>query len=340
MKSKFAGKTVLVTGGTGSIGSEIVKHLLAADAAKVIVFSRDEIKHFLMRSRLRNDSLETIVGDARNITSIEQVFNRFDIDIIFHAAAMKHVVMCEEFPMEAVETNISGTQNVVDMALKYKVPKMITISTDKAASPINILGATKFIAERITLNGNRISRGKQKFACVRFGNVACSRGSVIPVLLDNLLYRKPLQITNVDVTRFMMEIPDAVKLIIEASDQVLGGEIFILKMKAFKLGDLSDVIVDKIAPKLGIPKKDIKLEISGLINGEKLHEELVFESEYNRLFELGDKYIILPDNTSAAKYPGISKVTVNKYCSNDSELLTKTEIENIILKYLKANALI
>jgi FlaA1/EpsC-like NDP-sugar epimerase len=339
MKSIFTGKTVLITGGTGSIGSEIVKYVLAEEDVKVIVFSRDEIKHFLMRSRLRNNNLLTIVGDVRDGNSIERLFSRFNIDIIFHAAAMKHIVMCEDFPMEAVETNILGTQNLVDLAIKYRIPKMITISTDKAASPINILGATKLVAERITLNGTRISKNNQTFSCVRFGNVAASRGSVIPVLIDNLLYGKPLQLTNVDVTRFIMEIPDAVKLIIEASDRALGGEIFILKMRAFKLGDLLDVILKRIAPKLGIAEKDVKVEMSGLINGEKLHEELVFESERNRLYELNDMYIVLPDNACSSKYPGIRKASLGSFSSKDSDLLPKKELENIVLKYLQIRSI-
>jgi UDP-N-acetylglucosamine 4,6-dehydratase/5-epimerase len=338
MKSGFAGKTILVTGGTGSIGSEIVKYLLANKDTKVVVFSRDEIKHFLMRSRLRNNNLFTIVGDVRDINSIERVFSRFNVDMIFHAAAMKHIVMCENFPMEAVETNVFGTQNLVDLAIKYRIPKMITISTDKAASPINILGATKLIAERITLNGTGNSNNNLKFSCVRFGNVAASRGSVIPVLIDNLIYGKPLQITDVNVTRFIMEIPNAVKLIIEASNKTTGGDIFILKMRAFKLEDLLDVIIKRIAPKLNIEEKDIKIEMSGLINGEKLHEELVFESERNRLYEINDMYVVLPDNISFDKYSDIKKVNLGTYSSRDARLFSKNELEDIVLKYLQVRS--
>ena len=159
MSKVLSGKTVLITGGTGSIGSSVVNAALAQGAKKVIVFSRDEIKHFVMKRRILDKRLETVVGDVRDEKSAEQPF-RDAIDVIYHAAAMKHVVMCEEFPMEAVKTNILGTQNIVDLALKYRVPRMITISTDKAVDPANLMGATKYIAERLTLNGNTLSKSE------------------------------------------------------------------------------------------------------------------------------------------------------------------------------------
>jgi len=267
MEEELKGKTVLVTGGTGSIGSEIVKQIFNYEINKVIIFSRDEIKHFLIKKRILDERLETVVGDIRDYRSVQRVFEDFDIDLIYHAAAMKHVVLCEDFPIESAKTNIFGTQNVVDLAVKYGVPKLLTISTDKSAYPVNVMGATKFIAEKITLNAN--------YSCVRFGNVANSRGSVIPVFIDNLLNKKPISITDPNVTRFIIGIPDAVKLVIKATRCAKGGDIFILKMKAFKLGDLLDVILDRIAPRLDISKEDIKVNVTGLVLGEKLHEDLI-----------------------------------------------------------------
>ena len=336
----LTGKTVLVTGGTGSIGSEIVKQALEEGAREVIIFSRDEIKHFMMKNRIQDSRLRTVIGDTRNARSVEQVFSRFDIDFVYHAAAMKHVVMCEHAPEEAVETNILGTRNVVDMALKYGVSGMITVSTDKAAYPVNIMGATKFIAERITLNGNRFTRSNQKFSCVRLGNVACSRGSVIPVFVDSLLYRKPLQVTDPEVTRFILEIPDAVKLIIKATEYSAGGEIFILKMRSFKLGDLVDVLLDRIIPRLNLMKEDIEISVTGLVSGEKLHESLANEEECSRLYEMPDMYLILPDEKCQDQYPGLCKAGISKYNSNDVKMISADEMENIVVKHLKSlNAL-
>jgi len=327
MKNEFKGKTILVTGGTGSIGSEIVRQLLEHNVDKVIIFSRDEIKHFLIKKRILDERLETVVGDIRDYRSAQRVFEENDIDLIYHAAAMKHVVICEDFPIESTKTNILGTQNIVDLATKYGVPKMITISTDKSAYPVNVMGATKFIAERITLNAN--------FSCVRFGNVANSRGSVIPVFIDDLLNKKPITITDPNVTRFIIGIPDAVKFVIKATEHAKGGEIFILKMKAFKLGDLLDVILDRIAPRLDISKEDIKVNITGLVFGEKLHEDLINNTESNRIYELDDMYVILKNNENISKYQKIKKIDLYEYTSKDVELISKDEIEKIAMKYLR-----
>jgi len=328
------GKIVLVTGGTGSIGYEIVRQVLESDVRKVIIFSRDEIKHFMLKKRISDSRLEAVIGDTRNIDSLRRVFDKFDIDIIFHAAAMKHVVICEEFPLEAVETNIIGTQNLVDLALNSNAEKMITVSTDKAACPTCVMGATKFIAEKITLNGNKATRKNQKFSCVRFGNVAGSRGSVIPAYIDDLLNGRPIMVSDPEVTRFIMEIPDAVKLVIKAAEFAQGGEIFLLKMKAFKLGDLVDVIINRIAPRMNIPENKVIKQVIGLIPGEKLHEDLLNDNESLRLYEFQDLYLILPDNASHLKYKGLSKTSFERYRSDEVDLISQGEIEDLIVRYL------
>jgi len=201
------------------------------------------------------------------------------------------------------------------------------------------MGATKFIAERITLNANNISKNNQAFSCVRFGNVASSRGSVIPVFIDNLLNQTPLQVTDLEVTRFVMEIPDAVRLIIKATEYAEGGEIFILKMKAFKLGDLVDVILNRIAPRLNIVKENINVNVTGLVLGEKLHEDLINDAESGRIYELDDMYVVLPDDEACAQYPSISKVSLPRYTSSGVELISRQEIEEIVMKYLKNRSL-
>ena len=322
--NEFDGKVIAVTGGTGSIGSRIVEALLQYNVKKIIIFSRDEIKHYLLKSRYNDARVESIVGDIRDHRSVEKIFEKSAIDIIYHAAAMKHVVVSEDFPLECAKTNIIGTQNIVDLAKKFKVPKLITISTDKATSPSNVMGATKLIAERITVNAN--------YTCVRFGNVANSRGSVIPVIMDNLRNYKPIVVTDPDVTRFMLKIPDAVKLVLNASIHAQGGEIFILKMKAFRLGDLVEVLLDDIAPLLNISEDRIEILNTGLTIGEKNHEDLISPTEIERIFEIDDMYVVLKEKENSSRYDGIKSIKLETYSSDLSETLTKEEITEIALE--------
>lgn len=324
MKNQFEEQTILVTGGAGSIGREIVATLISKKPKKIIVFDIDDLELFMMKRNLRCPFLKFISGDVRDLDCLERVFFNGKIDYIYHAAAMKHVVMCEESPLETVKTNIIGTQNLVDLAKKYKIKKMITISTDKAADPSGVMGATKFIAERITLNGNA-SVGP-RFACVRFGNVANSDGSVIPVFISNLKKGKELLITEPEITRFTMRISDAVKLILRSTEYSQGGEIFIFKMPAFRLGDLVDVIIKRIAPGLNIANPQYK--ITGFTGKmEKLHEKLISDTEKDYVIEKEDMYIISPKKIKANSEIDYSSDKVRK--------LTSDEIEELILEFLR-----
>ncbi|KQH83479.1 hypothetical protein AMR53_00470 [Thermococcus thioreducens] len=325
----FKNKNVLVTGGTGSIGREIVRQLLETDVNRVIVMSRDEIKHFVMRKEFSDERLEFVVGDVRDFQSASNVFKLYNVDIVFHAAAMKHVVISEEFPFEAVKTNIIGTQNLVDLALHHGVEKFVTISTDKAANPTTVMGATKFIAERITLNANRLTGGDSSFVVVRFGNVANSRGSVIPVFITTMLKKRKLFVSDPEVTRFIMRISDAVKLVFKATEIGAGGELFILKMPAFRLGDLVDVMVHDIAPLLGIDSEDILVELIGLSPGEKLHEDLISEVESYYVDDLGDMYRVTIGGVKKA----VGSVWI-RYTSKDAPRVSKEDLKNLVLEYL------
>ncbi len=326
MNEIFENKTILVTGGTGSIGGQIVRALLKKPVKNVIVFSRDEIKHFLMQNQINDKKLVTFIGDIRDQKSIERVFYDYQIDFIFHAAAMKHVVIAEKFPCECAETNIIGTQNIVDIALKYRVPKLITISTDKSTSPTNVMGASKLIAEKITTNAN--------YSCVRFGNVANSRGSVIPVLLENLKNKRCISVTDPDVTRFILRIPDAVELVIQAAQYAKGGEIFILKMDAFRLGDLIDVMIDEVAPFLNINSNDINIDYIGLTCGEKMHEDLINPTEQIQLFELDNLYVVLKREQLGSQNPEYKKINLPSYSSNSVNMISKEEIKDLFFDYL------
>jgi FlaA1/EpsC-like NDP-sugar epimerase len=323
----FAGKTVLITGATGSIGSEILNQVLLLNANRVVIFSRDELKQFMLKKRISDDRLEAVIGDIRDVSALHKIFLKYDFDVVYHAAAMKHVVICENYPLESIKTNIIGTANLVGLASEFQIPKLITISTDKSAFPVNVMGACKFLAERITLDAN--------YSCVRFGNVANSRGSVIPVLLNNLIEKKPLTITDPSATRFILTIPEAVRLVINATDLAKGGEIFILKMKAFNLGDLLEVIIDKIAPMLNINLDNIKINTSGLIAGEKLHEHLINETELDYIYESEDVYLLLKDHSSSSQYLNFKKSKIYNYQSNCSELMTKKELEIMLSECMK-----
>lgn len=319
-------ETVLVTGGTGSIGSALVKKLLEHDVKNVVVFSRDENKHFIMRKEISDDRLKTVVGDVRDYDNIRRVFETFDIDLIYHVAAMKHVTISEEFPIEAVKTNIIGTQNVADLARENKVSRLINISTDKAVHPFNVLGATKLTAERIVANSG--------YTSVRFGNVACSSGSVIPVMLNDMLLHKRIIVTNPNVTRFMMTIPEAVKLILKATELARGGDIYILKMKAFRLSDLVEVLINNFAPKFGLHPEDIEVRNIGLVNGEKLHEELITPEESDYLYELSGMYVIMKDISKASNI-NMKNAKITKHSSENAECLSKDEISRAIESYVE-----
>jgi len=319
----FSGKEILITGGTGSIGSLIVKELLKFDVGRVYIFSRDEIKQFTMRKLINDKRLHFAIGDVRDYRSLEKVFKENSFDIVYHTAAMKHVVICEENPVEAVMTNVIGTQNVVDIAREYRVSKLINISTDKVVKPYNVMGATKFIAERIVLNAN--------YTSIRLGNIANSRGSVIPVLIEELVKKKQITITDPSVTRFVLRMSDAAKLILKATQLARGGEIFVPKMKAFKLSDLIEVLLNYVAPQFGIRSEEVKVNVVGLIRGEKLHESIIDELEVPYLHDLGDLYIIDFRNPAINAYRETLVLS-----SNVAELISKDELKEIVDEYVSS----
>ncbi len=333
--TSIIGKNVLVTGGTGSIGGAIVRNALANGANKVIMFSRDEIKQFLTKQRISDPKLISFVGDIRDLESIRKVFEEHHIDIVFHAAAMKHLVVCEDEPAECVKTNLIGTDNLIRLCKQYKVEHVIGISTDKASSPANVMGASKYIAERMILNA--VKTGDGIYSCVRFGNVANSRGSVIPLMVRRILDGKYIWVSDPNVTRFIMRIDDAVELVMKTLEIAHGGELYILKMKAFKLGDLGEVMKERIGPKM--VKKPVELKYTELVRGEKLHEELLNEMDCINLYENEEMYLIAP-NTKSMKdviqdYPSFKKSATETYTSENTEMMSKDQLETIALEYLK-----
>ncbi len=316
---RIEGSRVLVTGGTGSIGSEIVRQLLKRSPAHVVVFSRDDSKHFYFQQELANYGNATfIIGNVRDREALARAFVG-GIDIVIHAAALKHVLICEQNPTEAVKTNILGTQNVVDMAKENNVKVMMMISTDKAVAPTSTMGATKYVAEKLTIDGNLT--GGTKCACVRFGNVLGSRGSVIPAMIKGVRERGEIWISDENVTRFAMPIPDAATLVLDATELCNGGEIFVLKMKSFSLKQLVGVM-----EKMPFAKSGFDVEKRGLIRAEKLHEDLITSDEIRRLWESKSHYIVAPPVGEWVPSNDMKKVDMEDYNSSGGEEFSDDEL--------------
>lgn len=317
MKGIFDGKIILVTGGTGSIGSEIVRQLLMTKAAQIRIYSRDEHKQYELRQELGTDMrLRYLIGDVRDKDRLDFAFK--GVDMCFHAAALKHVPVCEYNPFEAVKTNVVGTQNVIDVSIKHNLEKVVAISTDKAVSPGSVLGASKLMMERLIIAANlTIGLGRTRFSSVRFGNVLDSRGSVVHLWHKQIDAGGPVTITDRRASRFFMEIPEAVSLIFDAAHLMKGGEIFVLKMKEHSIVAFAKEAVKKYAN-----GRKVKFSFIGLRPGEKLHEGLLTSGEMDHTLETKQMFIILPLDSGPLgggllrKYPGARKAYSTKYVAH------------------------
>ncbi|WP_026691181.1 SDR family NAD(P)-dependent oxidoreductase [Alteribacter aurantiacus] len=292
IKTFLKNKNILVTGGTGSIGGQIVSALLEYEPKKIVVFNKDDSKQFLMKEKYRpNPKLFFILGDIRDYSAIEYATR--NIDLVFHVAALKQVPVCEDHPFEAVKTNIIGSENVIRACIKNKVKKVVNVSTDKAVNPTNTMGATKLISEKLFSNANNQLNNKDTVFCsVRFGNVINSRGSVIPLFMKQAKEGKPLTVTDPEMTRFFMSISEAAELTLKSIYYAKGGETFIFKMKALKLHQLTEAI-QSFCQQKKLPLPDV-IEI-GSRPGEKKYEELLHAHETERLYEDDELFVILPE---------------------------------------------
>ena len=336
MKNYFEGKTIIVTGGVGSIGSEIVRSILGYNPKVVRVLDSNETGLFDLELELQSGKIRLFVGDVKDKERLRRAIE--GVDIVFHAAALKHVPLCEYNPFEAVKTNVIGTQNLIDVAMDEEVEKFITISTDKAVNPVNVMGATKLLAERLTVSAN-FYKGKRNiaFSCVRFGNVLDTRGSVIPLFRKQIQKGGPLTITDPNMTRFMMSIPKAVELVLKTAEFAKGGEIFIFKMPALRVGDLAETMIKELAPEYGYDHNEIEIKTIGRRAGEKLSEELMTEDEAENAYESEEMFIVLPqifDTISellSYKLPdNFKKTQKGVYSSKGGKLLTKDEIRSLL----------
>ncbi|MSU55756.1 MAG: SDR family NAD(P)-dependent oxidoreductase [Candidatus Taylorbacteria bacterium] len=299
----FKGKTILVTGGTGSIGSEIVRQLLLLKPQAIRVFARHEDLHFQLMQELvgHEDVVRFVVGDIRDKDRLALAME--GVDIVFHAAAMKHVPLCEYNPFEAVKTNIVGTQNVIEAARVANVAQVIGISTDKVTEPESVLGVSKLMAEKLFLatyfyKGNT----ETKFTCVRFGNVLGSRGSILSLIKKCVAKGQSVPVTDPTMTRFFMTIPQAVALVLEAARGGKGQEVFVLKMPAARLGDLVKAAISYYSPLFGKKPSDVKTRIIGKRKGERMHEKLLAEYEIPLALETKTMYILTPHGDAFAEY--------------------------------------
>lgn len=343
LTKEFKNKKILVTGGTGSIGSEIVRQLIKYEPRTIRIFARHEEKHYHLIQELGVGSskqkcqLRFIVGDVRDKERLRLAMD--GINIVFHSAALKQVPMCEDNPFEAVKTNILGTQNIIDLAHDLNIEKVVAISTDKAVNPTGVMGVSKLMAEKLIL-ASYYYQGKRrtKFSCVRFGNVLGSSGSILPLFKNQIKNQNYITITNPKMTRFVMSIPQAVNLVLDALYLMQGQEIFVLKMPAVSLVDLAKAAVEVYAPLYGKKPSSIKIKTMGLRQGEKDHEKLLTEIEAERALETKNMYILTPPENVwglgyQKKYSDAKKGVADQiFSSQYAPKISKEEIADLIRK--------
>lgn len=326
----FKNKILLITGGTGSFGNAVLNRFLHTDHFKEIrIFSRDEKKQDDMRTQLKNNKLKFYIGDVRDYNSIEKAMH--GVDYVFHAAALKQVPSCEFFPIEATKTNVFGTQNTIDAAVANKVQKIICLSTDKAAYPINAMGISKALMEKVAIAASRNILTNDTVVCLtRYGNVMASRGSVIPLFLKQIRENKPLTLTDPNMTRFFMSLEEAVELVLFAFEQGNQGDLFVNKAPAGTIGDLAIAIKE-------LCSAGNEIKIIGTRHGEKLYETLCTREEMIKAEDMGEFYRIPADNRDLNynQYFTEGETDISKiedYHSHNTRRLNKDEIKKLLLK--------
>ena len=332
----FKNKTLLITGGTGSFGNAVLNRFLNTNIKEIRIFSRDEKKQDDMRNRLNNDKVKFYIGDVRDFNSIDRAMS--GVDYVFHAAALKQVPSCEFFPIEAAKTNVFGTQNTIDAAVKNNVGKIICLSTDKSAYPINAMGISKALMEKVAIAASRNIPANTTTVCLtRYGNVMASRGSVIPLFVKQIQENTPLTVTDPSMTRFLMSLEDAVDLVLFAFTKGNQGDLFVNKAPASTIGDLANSIKD-------IFNSTSEIKIIGTRHGEKLYETLCTREEMQKAEDMGDFYRIPADNRDLNynRYFSEGEKDINKiedYHSHNTDQLSEESLKNTLLNldYIKDN---
>lgn len=336
----FEGKTLLITGGTGSFGNAVLNRFLDTDIKEIRIFSRDEKKQDDMRHQLQAANADTAkkvkfyIGDVRNIQSVKDAMH--GVDYIFHAAALKQVPSCEFFPMEAVRTNIIGTDNVLTAAIEAGVKKVICLSTDKAAYPINAMGTSKAMMEKVIVAKSRtVEQDKTLICCTRYGNVMCSRGSVIPLFIDQIKEGKPLTVTEPKMTRFIMSLEEAVELVVFAFKNANSGDIMVQKAPACTIEVLAEAVKELFCV-------DNEIKIIGIRHGEKMYETLLTNEECARAIDMGNFFRVPADQRDLNydlyfKEGNQERTKLSEFNSNNTELLGVEEVKKKLLelKYIR-----
>lgn len=330
--SLFEGKTLLITGGTGSFGNAVLNRFLDTDIGEIRVFSRDEKKQDDMRHEFQAkmpevaEKIKFYIGDVRDLQSVKNAMH--GVDYIFHAAALKQVPSCEFFPMEAVRTNVIGTDNVLTAAIEEGVKSVICLSTDKAAYPVNAMGITKALEERVAVAKSR-NTNTTKICCTRYGNVMCSRGSVIPLWIDQIRAGNPITITEPSMTRFVMSLDEAVDLVLFAFENGVNGDILVQKAPACTIEVLAKAVTSLFGP-------DTEIKVIGIRHGEKLYETLLTNEECANAVDMGDFYRVPSDNRGLNydkyfKDGDKERTNLSEFNSNNTELLTVEEVKEKLL---------
>lgn len=325
----FDNKVLMITGGTGSFGNAVLKRFLSTEVREIRIFSRDEKKQEEMRIALNNDKLKFYIGDIRDYDSIHQAMK--GVDYVFHAAALKQVPSCEFYPMEAVRTNVLGAENVMNAAIANRVKRVVVLSTDKAVYPINAMGVSKAMMEKLMVAKARMqSEDETVFCATRYGNVMASRGSVIPLFVSQLKAGTPLTVTDSNMTRFLMSLDDSVDLVLHAFEHGKPGDIFVQKAPASTVADLAQALMD-------IFGKATPVRIIGTRHGEKLYETLVSREEMARIDDMGGYYRIPADNRDLnyAKYfsDGEERISqLDDYTSHNTERLDVAQVTQLLKK--------
>ena len=322
----FDGKKILITGGTGSLGTGLTRRLLSYNVHSIRIYSRNENQQVKMQSEFNDKRLRFLIGDVRDLSRLARAME--GVDIVFHAAALKHVPVVEYNPFEAVQTNILGSQNVINASLEENVEICICVGTDKAVAPLNTYGATKLLMEKLFVTASNYLnpiRHKTKFIAVRYGNVLASNGSVVPKIIEQIKSNKKITITDPNMTRFNITMNQALDLIERATTTGKGGEVFVPKLPAYRVGDLKDILLDLF-------KGKNSTEIISIRTGEKFHESLLTIDELRNTYESEYDYILI-EKSDSHKNHNYEKTSLNEnYSSDKVRLLTKDELKDILLK--------